>query len=636
MKLVIFDNLFNESRYFRISKNINKFIKYYDAVKISRLVKKYKKKYDNLEITIYSSRKDIISSTNVNTESLSNYRLDFNHKKYLELKEKVVKKTKQNLKRLLDNLLNIKTFHFKGMFIGKILEFYFSMFFKEIFGEYELVKNIVKNKDYNKVIFYNCNPNFIDFFQELNSNKITFEFFCDSLMKFVRKITILLRYKHFFPMTLGGLRSFFLKYFKQSYFNDPRNKINQKSEQKALIIHIANTFNQNKSIEPLYKYVKGKYDQLFYRNQYRLFKLKEFNKIIKYIFLFKNIWTENFKLISKGLRYDQIKLNKSLIEFFNTHLFYYIIQIYITTFYLNNFFKKNIPSIVTIGSKLDINGRLNAKYCKLKEIPSIYIPHADLPIWDEIVTKTDFTYLSIPGEMGKNYLIKKGEPEEKIIITGRPSYDNLYKGEIKPLYKIKDMFTNRIYEFNKNKFTILLASNPIGEDSIRKILLIVINSLKKLNLLENLIIKLHPREVGKFYNKFLRKELKVNPIIVKDYNILRLIKSSDLLLTEISNTVLESMIIGKPLILLNLINSDFHLNGRYLFTNSNYVETARSKNMLTKKLKNLKNNKDYYHEYSKRLKNLVPKFSYENNKKIPSELINNLFLKIIQKNNHLL
>ncbi|GAH08937.1 unnamed protein product, partial [marine sediment metagenome] len=154
------------------------------------------------------------------------------------------------------------------------------------------------------------------------------------------------------------------------------------------------------------------------------------------------------------------------------------------------------PSLVIITNDVNKEGRLHAKYCKLNNIPTIYIPHAANPINEEIITKTDVSFLTVWGEKDKEYFLNKGEKEDKVVVVGTPRYNNLFKGTVKHLTEINDMFTNRRYKFDPKKSTILLTTNPISNKSNEKILKTVIKCLKELNLVDNLIIKLHPAENG--------------------------------------------------------------------------------------------------------------------------------------------
>ena len=87
----------------------------------------------------------------------------------------------------------------------------------------------------------------------------------------------------------------------------------------------------------------------------------------------------------------------------------------------------------------------------------------------------------------------------------------------------------------RKKPSILLTINPIDDKSNDKIISSVGKSLKNLNLTENFIIELHPSENGLLHQRICQK-LEINPIIIKNYDILKIIKSADHLLSQKSTT----------------------------------------------------------------------------------------------------
>ena len=157
----------------------------------------------------------------------------------------------------------------------------------------------------------------------------------------------------------------------------------------------------------------------------------------------------------------------------------------------------------------------------------------------------------------------------------------------------------------------------------------VLLSLKELNLLDNLVIKIHPNENGRRH-KWVMDELKIEgPVIVKDYDILELIKSSNLFLSRSSFSVLEAMIIGTPVIVLDYINVDFYFSGSYKFLEEKDLITARNQKSLSEAIKKLINNNDVYNQYSQKIKQLAKGYSYYDGNKTPTEKIVSIIKKII-------
>jgi len=407
----------------------------------------------------------------------------------------------------------------------------------------------------------------------------------------------------------------------------------QLSKNRKKIIFIANTKNQLNSLEPVFKLFKKEkeYSPIYYQDQSFLSSLRKYTDLLKSIFYIKKIWYNYNDYILKDMNYESIKVNGLMKDFYIIHLFRFVVSTFNNLYHFEKFLKDINPSALVLAEELSSEGRLYAEYCRLKNIPTIYVPHAALPVYYDLVTRTDFNCIASPGIIGKKYLIERGEPEENVHITGRARYDYFYKKDFNQLTEINDMFNNQKYKFEPNKFTILFTTNPIGNKAIEKQVTSVINAIKNLNLIDNLVIKLHPRENGLIYKKILT-QLNVKPIIVRDYNIFDLILSSKILLSAISTTILEAMIIGTPVILLDFVNLDISYTGTYLFGQEKYVITVKNQKMLSEELQELLNNNNHYTEYRNRLKENAKKFSFFNEKTSNSKIIHDLILKTINDN----
>ncbi len=631
MRILILDNFFNYSQFFKIKKNTNDFLKRFYNFKLFGLINKLKRRFENSEIKIITSNDRIdYNITNIEKfQLLSDFLVKIERSKYIELSDKIINNTREILKKFLNFSKKSKILHIKQIPIINITEAYIAMFLKEVFGEIELVKLILTQEKYDRIILFNVNPYFKTLFRKLNLKDKRIEICKSPFLFFIRRITILLRFKLLLPLTKSTFIPFLINKYRRNYIQE---KIKSKFSGKINITFLANTLNQFKTIEQLYKsFEKQKgYKAFLYSDNHLLTSLKKIPELFRLILQLKRIWLKDFSKLSEQLYYDKISLQFIMKEFYKTHFFHFAINLYNNLLNFEDYIEEYKPVIMTMSNDLAKEDRLYAYHCKLKNIPTVYIPHADIPVWEEIVTKPEFDYIAAPGEIGKKYLIEKGVKDAKIIITGRPRYDPFYEGKLKSLTEIKDMFSEKTYRFNSNKFTVLMATNPVGEKTVEKNLFAVINSLKELNLLNNLIIKLHPREDVQFYKNYI-KNLEIKPIIVKDINIFELIQSSSLLLAGISNTILESMIIGTPVICLDFVNIPFQSNGRYLFTDEKYIMIVKDQKKLTDKLNYLIKNKQNYEVYSNKLKKLSVKFSFSNGKMTISEIIINQFLNIIKK-----
>jgi spore coat polysaccharide biosynthesis predicted glycosyltransferase SpsG len=120
---------------------------------------------------------------------------------------------------------------------------------------------------------------------------------------------------------------------------------------------------------------------------------------------------------------------------------------------------------------------------------------------------------------------------------------------------------------------------------------------------------LHPSESGLLHNEII-KNLNIKAVIIKDYDILEIIKSCDLLISQKSTTLLEAMIIGTPMILLDFVNKDFDETSEYEFLNDKYIISVKNQNKLTLEIKELIANRVKIKDYRENLCQFVRKFSF--------------------------
>ncbi|MFX1385283.1 MAG: hypothetical protein ACFFBP_22945, partial [Promethearchaeota archaeon] len=521
MRIIILNNFFNYyitnfPKYKVKSGIFSKYYKKYNNIRLERLINKLQKGYGkNVELKIISSGIDVLNvKKNVEIQSLSDFRVKIDRSEFIKIREKVTSQTKKNLINLFRNLIDLKTFHIESLFIGKIMEIDLIWYLSKICGEFELLKKILHSEEYDKAILFNYNPNSIEFIKQLTLEFKNIILKQDSILKRINKS---LKWYFLYFLNLI-LKSSLIGGFEGG---GRKSDANLKSSKKNIIFFGSKTINSNlhKAVKPLYDYL-NQYDDLnliFYKRLKNVIPLKLFFRMIKIIFQIRKIWFKNQDKIFTEVEYDSINLNYFLNEFFNMDLSFFLVRDFFASYRYHKFFKTYPPSVVIMPKIDDMGARRVFKTCRLNKIPTISVPHSSIPDFKEISLMSDVSYITVSGENEKEYYIRRGEPSNKVIITGRMAYESFYNRDIRQLYEIIDMFDKRKYKFEPNKFTILLTTNPVENVTNEKIITCVVNSLKKLNLIDNLILKIHPKEDGIFHRKVFQK-LNVNPIIVRDYN----------------------------------------------------------------------------------------------------------------------
>ncbi len=615
MKVLILDFYLNNI-YKTFSLTLYNRLANYNNLRLNRFIKTLKIENDNdIEINVItSSYKNNSMIKNVKIGYLPELRSEIEREQYIILKKNLVRKTKILKEQFLTNLEDTGLFHINGVFLGNLVERYLARFLNRVFGEIEFLNYILNRETYDKVIFFNYNPNLPLKFKDLKIKLEKIEFYHDPIIKRILSYSNWFFIKTIYSFLQRSLKSSPL----QKKLSVKRNLIQPSFKN---ILFVANTKNQYQSLEGFYNYIKKteSYNSIFYNDSYNL-SVNRFSNFVKYIIHLRNLWKSSKNTIFKGLNCKFLYPEFLGMLFYNLEFYQWICKIYSIQSNFNAITKFFTPSLIVIADDLGFEGRTYIGYAKKHKIPILFIPHASIPIFDELTTTFDILNYAASGQKEKDYYIELGVPTSKIQVTGRPRYEHFYKSKIEPFDFVEDMFTNRKYVFSQNDFTILLTTNPVSDSSNEKIISVIVKSLKKLNLIKNLIIKLHPREDGLIHKKVLKK-LNVNPIIIKDYDILRLIKSCDLLLSRKSTTILEAFIIGIPVVVLDYINIDYIHTSKYLFLEEKDLITIQNKNDLPDVVEKLVNNKEFYQKYLNKITLLSEKYSYYNKTDTATEII---------------
>jgi len=163
--------------------------------------------------------------------------------------------------------------------------------------------------------------------------------------------------------------------------------------------------------------------------------------------------------------------------------------------------------------------------------------------------------IALQGEEVKNDFRRSGVEEERLVVTGAPLYDFIKEGA-----RIRKEGNNFKYleehGIDLKKGLIVFASQPHDKklykiEEKRRIL----TGLKRA--MANfpdcmLIVKLHPYERYEELGDSLERNGDKNIVVVRDINIFDLIDVCDLLITKWSTCALEAILLGKPVMTINL------------------------------------------------------------------------------------
>jgi len=621
-KILILYNFFVDSNKY-IPRFLTKLIDKHNDTNLKAYLNSLKLKHgNNIKVRVINAKnKKLLIGQYAKLNHFSEVRINIERNEFLKIKQKTSEITKKNIIYFFKNLKKLKTFNNQGLFIPKLLEFDLIRFFNTFFGQYEILNHYIQKKRPNELILFNCNPEALVFFQKLRINGIKCSYYNRG---FLKKTIWRLNFLFLIFRLLGS----YLK--SRLYGKSKKNNVLKKNIEDN-IIFIIKSKNQFNSVKPIYNYLKNSlgFNPIYYFIEYFV-SFRELINLFRFLNQKRNIFLKNKKQISNSMSFNSIGLKNLLEIFYNSFLLIKLTYLFNFQVNLICFIDNQRPALGIISNDFNSAERIAAGYFKKLKIPTLYVPHSAIPIIPEFITISDIEYYALGGESDKNYYERRGIHEKNIINCGIPRYQNLYEGKINELESIRDMFDGKSYNFQKNDLTILLTTNPIDDKSNDKIIRSVIKSLMDLNLVDNLIIKLHPSESGNLHKKIIQN-LNVNPVIVKDYNILELIKSCDLLISQKSTTLLEAMIIGTPMILLDFINKGFEESSKYEFLNERFIDTVKNQDSLIQEIKKIVDYKNKKEDLTQKYIQYSKNFSFYDTGEPPTEKIVNFILKLIEK-----
>jgi glycosyltransferase involved in cell wall biosynthesis len=154
--------------------------------------------------------------------------------------------------------------------------------------------------------------------------------------------------------------------------------------------------------------------------------------------------------------------------------------------------------------------------------------------------------IAVMGNKSKDRYVKSGIERDRIIVTGVAHFDLLFNRD-----KEQDKQVLVGCGVDPSKRIVVFTTQPIFPAEIEEMLSGVIDAVLKIQD-THLVIKVHPREEIKAYQAITEKYQNPRICVVKDIDLYALISCCELLVTKFSMTALEAMMIGKPVVTINL------------------------------------------------------------------------------------
>ncbi|MBU2576894.1 MAG: CDP-glycerol glycerophosphotransferase family protein [Nanoarchaeota archaeon] len=215
---------------------------------------------------------------------------------------------------------------------------------------------------------------------------------------------------------------------------------------------------------------------------------------------------------------------------------------------LKNFIRIEKPSMIVVPDETMDIVRATSYICKKMKIPCISMQSGNMINESPESGETFAIKKTVFGPFARKKTIERGMSSKKIVVTGSPLYDVIFKKKMS-----KKKINDKKKKLGLIGKTVVLFASTTNLDIAKKRLNILFKIANK-NPNLKVIVKQHPGEYqDKRYEKFYRalaKKYKINIIVSKE-DMWKMLSLSDIYITDISTTILEALILRKAIILTN-------------------------------------------------------------------------------------
>ncbi|MBI2075725.1 MAG: UDP-N-acetylglucosamine 2-epimerase [Candidatus Aenigmarchaeota archaeon] len=223
---------------------------------------------------------------------------------------------------------------------------------------------------------------------------------------------------------------------------------------------------------------------------------------------------------------------------------------------LESLLKTEKPGAVVYPAEMSEFGRELFYLCESAGAKCLAIQHGVFGNWLNVYhTKNELrgkyrcplpAKTAVYGPAFRDMLVDKcNYPDDSVVITGSQRFD-----------RITDRGQNirKTLGIASNKKIIALITSPVSRGENAMLTKAVFGAVKKFGNVQ-LVVKIHPNESSSVYKK-AEGYAKSGAIIVRDIDLYDVIRSCDAAITYLSTAGMEAILLGKPLIVVNLTGRD--------------------------------------------------------------------------------
>lgn len=260
--------------------------------------------------------------------------------------------------------------------------------------------------------------------------------------------------------------------------------------------------------------------------------------------------------IAQEIRYENIALLPFLRTDLSRLLRHHLARLRLYTDVYLELFQHSRPSHVVVADDTTTQGRIAVLAAQSLGIPTLNIQHgaiADVQHYRYAIADR----IAVWGEHDRDLLLRSGLPEEKIVITGQPRFDDLGREAIDTAelrFRFGVPASHKILLWATTPFVPRLSYD--FPDRNRQYLQALLDLLVHKSSW-NLMIKLHPRDQRADYDAVLAEAeagVRSRVRILQEEDIQQLLPMADAVLAWNTSVIQEAVLAEKPVIGLNFFS----------------------------------------------------------------------------------
>ena len=179
-------------------------------------------------------------------------------------------------------------------------------------------------------------------------------------------------------------------------------------------------------------------------------------------------------------------------------------------------------------------------------IPSLLLLHVGMIGRNYECPKFLVDKIAVTGEFAEDILIKCGVDKERLVVSGRPTYDALVRAEE---HFEKDEICRRL-GLDPTRRIIVYTTENLPPSESEAMVYAICKAVKEISGLQ-FVVKVHPSELDLSVYQRITRDVGVDASITRDANIYEVLYVSDIVITGFSATALDAMMLDKPVITAN-------------------------------------------------------------------------------------